>query len=59
MKKKKKSFKGIPAHVFSYFFVTSQSLFEEAAAAERLKGNAEELRCLPQTKELAVVAAVH
>ncbi len=37
----------------------SQSLSEEAAAAERSEGDAEELCRLPQTQELAVVAAVH
>lgn len=37
----------------------SQSLYEEAAAAERPESDAEELRRLPQTQELAVVAAVH
>lgn len=37
----------------------SQSLYEEAAAAQRSEGDAEELCCLPQAAELAVVAALH
>lgn len=43
----------------SFILITSQSLYEEAAAAERSESDAEELCCLPQTQELAVVAAVH
>ena len=39
--------------------LTSQSLFEEAAAAECYEGDAEELCCLSQTQELAVVATFH
>lgn len=39
--------------------VNSQSLSEEAAAAECSEGDAEELFCVPQTQELAVVAAFH
>lgn len=39
--------------------ILSQSLYEEAAAAERSEGDAEELCCLSQTQELAVVAAFH
>ena len=42
-----------------FILILSQSLYEEAAAAERSEGDAEELCCLPQTQELAVVAAVH
>lgn len=40
-------------------FCTSQSLYEAAATAKCSEGHAEELCCLPQTAELAMVAALH
>lgn len=39
--------------------IVSQSLLEEAAADERSESDAAELRCVPQTQELAVVASFH
>ena len=36
-----------------------QGLCQEAAAADGHEGDSEELRCLPQAAELAVVAALH
>ena len=44
---------------YSIILATYQSLYEEAAAAECTESDAEELCCLPQTQELAVVATVH
>lgn len=38
---------------------TSQSLYEAAAAAKCSESHAEELCCLPQTAQLAMVAALH
>lgn len=44
--------------VFGYC-LTSKGFYEKAAAVECYEGDAEELRRLPQTQKLAVVAAVH
>lgn len=40
-------------------FCSSQSLYEEAATAQCPESDAEELCCLPQVAELAMVAALH
>lgn len=40
-------------------FCTSQSLYEAAATAKCSETHAEKLRGLPQTAELAMVAALH
>lgn len=44
-------------HLHYFFFL--KGIRQETAAADSYESDPEELRCLPQTKELAVVEAFH
>ena len=45
--------------LFTLFWFFLKKLCQEAAAADGHESDPEELCCLPQTQELAVVEAVH